>query len=82
MTQTELEKAEKKLAQAKARVQSIKARQATADRKLDTRRKIILGGGLVERAKRGDADAARLLRDIVDGLERQVDKKAFDGWTI
>ena len=82
MAETELEKAEKKLAQAKARVQSIKARQATAERKKDTRRKIILGGGLLERAKRGDAAAAQLLREIVGDLNRPVDKKAFEGWRI
>jgi hypothetical protein len=82
MAETELEKAEKKLSQAKARVQSIKARQTTAERKKDTRRKIILGGGLLERAKRGDAAAAQLFREIVGGLDRPVDQKAFENFTI
>jgi len=82
MAETELQKAEKKLAQAKARVQSLKAREATAERKRDTRRKVILGGGLLERAKRGDTLATQLLRDIVNGLDRPADKKAFDGWDV
>ena len=44
MAETELERAEKRYAQAKARLLALKNREATKARKLDTRRKIILGG--------------------------------------
>ena len=52
MAETELEKAEKRLAQMRARVQVLRSREATKQRKLDTRRKIILGGALIELAAR------------------------------
>jgi len=45
---TEIEKAEKRLAQAKARLMALKNREATRARKIDARRKIILGGALME----------------------------------
>jgi len=50
MAETELERAEKRYAQAKARLLALKNREATKARKLDTRRKIILGGALVDLA--------------------------------
>ena len=79
---SEIERAEKRLAQAKARLDALKARASTRDRKLDTRRKIILGAGLVERARQGDGRARELLRSILDGLDRPVDRKAFEGWEL
>ena len=79
MAQTELEKAEKRLAQMKARVQSLRNREATKQRKLDTRRKVILGGALIELAARDD-DARAMLDRLVRGLGRQQDRAAFDGW--
>ena len=48
MAETELERAEKRFAQAKARLQGIRNREATKQRKLDTRRKVILGGALLD----------------------------------
>ncbi len=52
MAETELERAEKRYSQAKARLLALKNREATKARKLDTRRKIILGGALVDLAER------------------------------
>jgi capsule polysaccharide export protein KpsE/RkpR len=79
MAETELERAEKRLAQARARVQALRNREATKQRKLDTRRKVILGGALVELAAR-DGEARALLDQIVRGLARQQDRAAFQGW--
>lgn len=79
MAETELERAEKKYAQAKARLQALKNRAATRERKLDTRRKIILGGALVDLAAR-DEGAAAMLDRLVRNLPREQDRKAFDGW--
>ena len=50
MAETELERAEKKFAQAKARLQGLRNREATRLRKMDTRRKVILGGALMDLA--------------------------------
>jgi len=70
---------EKVKAQAKARYEKTVARHSTAARKLETRRKIILGGGLVELAER-DQEASRVLSKIVGNLSRVQDKKAFEEW--
>ena len=80
MTDPNLEKLERQYEQAKARLQSARARKATQDRKLDARRKIILGGALIEKASR-DPEATRLLMSLVAGLARMQDRKAFDGWS-
>lgn len=74
-----LQKAENRLKQAKARVAAIKARQAGSVRKIDTRRKVIVGGALIELASR-DAAAAEMLKTIISGLSRQQDRKAVEGW--
>ena len=75
------EEYEKAKAQAKARYDKIKARHTTAARKLDTRRKIIVGGALIEMAGR-DAEAARLLSRVIDSVKREQDRKAFEGWDV
>ena len=79
MSETELERAEKRYAQAKARLLALKNREATKARKLDTRRKIILGGALVDLAMR-DSNAAAMMKRLVRNLSREQDQKAFEGW--
>lgn len=79
MAETELDRAEKRYAQARARLMALKNREATRARKLDTRRKIILGGALVDLAGR-DSNAAAMLDRLIRNLVRAQDRKAFDGW--
>ena len=79
MAETELERAEKRFAQAKARLQGIRNREATKQRKMDTRRKVILGGALLDLAER-DSNAAAMLDRLVRNLPRAQDQKAFAGW--
>ena len=79
MAETELDRAEKRYAQARARLMALKNREATRARKLDTRRKIILGGALVDLAGR-DSNAAAMLDRLIRNLAREQDRKAFDGW--
>ncbi len=85
-TDPKVQEAQKRYDQAKARLQRARARSSTRTRKLDARRKIILGGALLERARRGgSADsvaAAKLVRDIIEGLSRQNDLKAFEGFEL
>ena len=80
MSLTELERAEKRYAQAKARLQALKNREATRQRKLDTRRKVILGGALMDLAER-DSSAAAMLDRLIRNLPREQDRKAFEGWS-
>ncbi|WP_183970370.1 mobilization protein [Sagittula marina] len=79
MAETELERAEKRYAQAKARLQALKNREATRQRKLDTRRKVILGGALMDLAER-DSNAAAMLNRLIRNLSREQDRKAFAEW--
>jgi hypothetical protein len=78
MAETELDRAEKRYAQAKARLLALKNREATKARKLDTRRKIILGGALVDLAER-DSNAAAMIERLIRNLPREQDRKAFRG---
>ena len=79
MAETELERAEKRYAQAKARLQALKNRESTRQRKLDTRRKVILGGALLDLAER-DSSAAAMLDRLIRNLPREQDRKAFADW--
>lgn len=79
MAETELEKAEKRYAQAKARLQGIRNREATKQRKMDTRRKVILGGALLDLSER-DSNAATMLDRLIRNLAREQDRKAFANW--
>jgi len=79
LADTELERAEKRYAQAKARLQALKNREATRQRKLDTRRKVILGGALLDLAER-DSSAAAMLDRLIRNLPREQDRKAFADW--
>ena len=81
MAETELERAEKRFAQAKARLMALKNREATKSRKMDTRRKVILGGALIDLAER-DSSAAAMLDRLLRNLPREQDRAAFEGWAL
>ena len=74
-----IEKARLAVQQAKARLQAIESRQTEAQRKLDTRRKIILGGMLLDAAGR-DERYAKVVAALLTRVERDNDRKAFEGW--
>jgi len=78
-TPEQIEKARLAVKQAKARLQAIENRQSTAERKLETRRKIILGGLLLDAAEK-DEKFARALQVLVGRVSRDQDTKAFEGW--
>lgn len=80
MAETEIERAEKRYAQAKARLQALKNRESTRQRKMDTRRKVILGGALMDLAER-DTNAALMMDRLVRNLPRDQDRKAFADWS-
>lgn len=78
-TPEQIEKARLAVKQAKARLQAIENRQSEAERKLETRRKIILGGLLLDAAEK-DEKFARALQVLVGRVSRDQDAKAFEGW--
>ena len=45
-------------------------------------RQIIIGYEVIQLAAGGDQGAGRLLREIVGGLSREGDRRAFEGWTV
>lgn len=74
----------KKLEQAKAALQIYDARIKTRIRKMDTKRKIILGGALIARAKHNPA-LAQEIEDIIKNIDpekQRANALAFDGWTL
>ena len=81
MAETELDRAQKRYEQAKARLQALRNREAAKERKIDTRRKVILGGALMDLATR-DTNAAALLDRLIRNLPREQDRKTFEGWSL
>lgn len=80
-TQEAIEKARLKVEQAKARLQALEARASSLNRKADARRKIILGGLLLDAAMK-DEDWENRLNELMRRISRDQDKKAFEGWTF
>ncbi|MGY2737333.1 mobilization protein [Sphingomonas sp. UYP23] len=76
-----IENARLKVQQAKARLQLLEARTATLNRKADARRKIILGGLLLDAAMK-DAEWEAGLKELMDRIVRDQDRRAFEGWTF
>src|SRR3546814_9279835 len=76
-----IETARRKVQQAKARLQALEARAATLNRKADARRKIILGGLLLDAAMKDPAWESHL-NDLMSRISRDQDRKAFESWTF
>ncbi|MBR0560741.1 mobilization protein [Neokomagataea anthophila] len=76
---TPLEKARQQVEQAKARYQALLAKESAEARKLDTRRKVILGGLLIDAAGK-DERFGRVIDELVQRISREHDQKAFNGW--
>lgn len=77
MTEAALEKAKLKFEQARARLKSLEARLSIEQRKRDSRRKVILGGALLDLAKT-NKEAAALVARLIAGLNRDNDKMDFE----
>ncbi|WP_297799115.1 hypothetical protein [uncultured Brevundimonas sp.] len=73
--------ARQKLSQAQARFDAMAARAKAGERKADTRRKIILGGLLLE-AARNDTRYVSVLNSLMDRISRDIDRKPFEGWSL
>ncbi len=76
-----IDKARKRVEQAKARLDALNARVATEGRRLDTRRKIILGGLLLDAATK-DQRFAGIVSELMNRIDRDQDHKAFAGWSL
>ncbi len=80
-TPESIDKARRKVEQAKAQLQALEARASALNRKADARRKIILGGLLLDAAMK-DAEWEGRLNVLMERISREQDHKAFAGWTF
>ena len=85
---SEVERLDKQIAEADARRdqlvarrQRARARERERERKRDARRKIIIGGALLARARAGDAAYISIVQELLHGLGER-DAKAFEGWEL
>ena len=78
---TRLPTTHERIAHLRAQLERLEVREHDHLRRCDTRRKIVLGGGLLARVKRGDAAARVQCETIVDTLRRSG-SLPFDGWTL
>ena len=76
---TPIERARQQGEQAKARYQAVLARQTAEERKKDTRRKVILGGLLIDAAGTDDR-LGRGIDELMKRITRDHDHKAVEGW--
>lgn len=74
-------KLEKQLQQTKHRLDAAKARAKTANQREETRRKIILGGLLIDAAQK-DSRWAQMLDELMRRISRAQDLKAFEDWSL
>ena len=74
-----IEQLETRQKQDKALLARLKARQAQAERKLDTRRKILVGAVVLRKAQSDPAIAAQLTRWLEEGLTASRDRALFPG---
>lgn len=79
-----LERAQKAKAKAEAEIRSAAAKLREADRRADTRRKILLGGMLLGLASQGgkDGETGRANIRYLLGRMTERDRAAFDDWTL
>jgi len=67
----------KKEAELKAQIQAIKARESEDERKRDTRRKILIGGVVLSKVKRGDWTNEKLQALLNNELKADRDRELF-----
>ena len=76
----QLEKAKQDKAKAESRIKSAASKMREADRRANTRRKIILGGVMLSKAGRSGS-WSKVLGEVIESLPER-DKAAFSGWSI
>lgn len=67
----------KKEAELKAQIQAIKARESEDERKRDTRRKILIGGVVLSKVKRGEWNQEKLQALLNNELKADRDRELF-----
>ena len=68
---------EAKAKQLKARIRLLKAKSAHSERKMDTRRKVLVGAMMLEKAEKDPALKSRIHNELATWLRRDIDRQAF-----
>ena len=78
MSNEQLEKLEQKQEQLKAKIQLIRNREATKQRKIETRKKILAGSAVLDAARKDPAAQEKLTKLLDSFLTAERDRKLFD----
>ncbi len=73
-----LEQLLKKQEELKAQIRKEKNKLSQAERKKDTRRKILLGALMMDMMKKGELDEKKIMKRLDGFLSRDIDRKLFD----
>ena len=73
-----LEQLLKKQEELKAQIRKEKNKLSQAQRKQDTRRKILLGALMMDLMKKGELDEKKILKRLDGFLTKETDRKLFD----
>ena len=75
---SKLEQLLKKQEELKAQIRKEKNKLSQAERKQDTRRKILLGALMMEMMKQGELDEKKTMQRLDTFLTKEIDRKLFD----
>jgi len=76
-----IEEQEKKKEAVSNRLKALKAREATSEKKADTRRKVIIGAMVMHMAQNDDAEAMSVLERALCQLTKERDREVFANWS-
>ena len=75
---SKLEQLLKKQEELKAQIRKEKNKLSQAERKKDTRRKILLGALMMDMMKKGELDEKKIMKRLDGFLSRETDRLLFD----
>ncbi|MDJ0649739.1 MAG: hypothetical protein QNJ60_13675 [Xenococcaceae cyanobacterium MO_188.B19] len=75
---SKLEQLLKKQEELKAQIRKEKNKLDQAERKKDTRRKILLGALMMDLMNKGELDEKKIMKRLDDFLSRDTDRQLFD----
>ena len=75
---SKLEQLLKKQEELKAQIRKEKNKLSQAQRKQDTRRKILLGALMIDMMKKGELDEKKIMKHLDSFLTKDIDRKLFD----
>jgi len=78
MATSKLDQLTQKRQQLNAQIQAIKSKEASQQRKEDTRRKVLIGGVVMKLIRTGEMPQDRITRMLDKHLEKHADRALFE----